>query len=121
MKILSLTWLAAGAALIIWFAIELWQVGYDVYFGVHSGAFKAILIAMGFSSLCIIGALGLMLKRAWGRIIIIIVAIISVFYLLTGGLHDGGVVYAIMVIALSLLSIVSIVMLLKEWDLYISK
>jgi len=110
---LSSIWLATGIALFIWFVVKLWQVGHNSYFGVNSGAFKATLIAAGFSFQFIIGALGLMLKKTWGKIIITGVAGLTVLYLLTGGLFDGGIVYAIIVTGLSLLSIITIVMVLK--------
>ena len=119
MRIINLIWLATGIAIIIWSVSEVWQIGHNSYLGVSSGAFKATLIGAGFSLICIIGALALMLKKAWGKIILLTVATISflyaVAYLLMGGFEDTGRVYASIVAGIFLLSIVTIVMLLKKW------
>jgi len=119
MRILSLIWLVTGIALMISSGIELWQIGHNSYLGVNSGAFKSTLIASGFSFLCTTGALGLMLKKTWGKIIFLAIAIISflysVAYFVMGGFEDTGRFYAIIVAGISLLSIVTIVMLLKKW------
>lgn len=114
MRILGLTWLASGTALFVWFVIKLWQVGNDACFGVDSSAFQAMLIAAGYSSLYIIGASGLILEKTWGKTITILTACVTVLYLVTGGLTDGGITYTIIVISLSVLSIVTITMLLKK-------
>ena len=114
MRILNKIWLVSGVALFLWFLLELWQVGHDSYLGVSSGAFKAQSIAVGYSFLCIVGALGLIKKSAWGKKLILGLACITVLYVLTGGLADGGVVYAVIAAILAGLSIATIVILLKS-------
>ena len=124
MRIVSLVWLFTGIALMIWSVIGLWQVGHNSSLGVNSGAFQATVIAAGFSVLCIIGSLGLMLKKAWGRKLMLWTASISllyaVAYLCFGGIEATGRLYEIIVTGLSLLSIATIIILLrkqkyKEW------
>jgi len=121
MKIISIVWLATGIALMAWSIAELWQIGHNSYLGVNSGAFKSMLISSGFSLVCIIGALGLMVKKAWGQIIILIAAILSIIYavgyLLSGGIEDTGRIYIFNVAALFLLSIATIIVLVKNWRL----
>ena len=121
MRIINLIWLATGIALIIWSVIELWQIGHNSYLGVSSGAFKSTLIGAGFSLICIIGALSLLFRKAWGRVIILIAAIFSIIYavgyLLLGGVEDTGRIYIFNVAALFLLSIATIIVLVKNWRL----
>lgn len=121
MKIVSIIWSATGFALMVWSVVELWQIGHNSYLGVNSGAFKSTLISSGFSLVCIIGALGLMFNKAWGRVIILIVAILSIVYavgyLLLGGIEDTGGIYIFNVAALFLLSIATIIVLVKNWRL----
>jgi|GEM_PF-3435304 len=112
MKKIIIIWMVAGIALLIWSAVELWKIGHNSYLGINSGAFKSNLIAVGFSLLCIIGSTGLRFKKNWGRIIILLVACISllyaVAYLLMGGFEDTGPIYAGVVAGLFLLSIATL-------------
>lgn len=118
MKTIIIVWFVAGLALLIWSANELWQIGNNEYLGINSGAFKATLLGLCFSALCIIGASGLKIKKTWGRLIILSVACLSLFYsaayLLMGGFEDTGPIYAIAVLGVFLLSISSIVILRKK-------
>lgn len=116
MKKIGIIWLVAGAALLIWCLIGMWQIWTNL--GINSGPFLATLIGLCFSILCVIGARGLILKKTWGRKIIISVSCVSVFYsavfLLGGGFEDTSRIYAIAVLALFLLGIINLVIIRKE-------
>ena len=73
-KTVSLIWLFAGIALIIWSAIELFKIGNNPYLGTNSGAFKSTLIGLTFGVICVLGSKGLMKKTNWGRILILVSA-----------------------------------------------
>lgn len=124
MKIVSSIWFISGIALMIWSVVALWRIGNNSYLGVYSGAFKATLISLGFSTLCIFGSAGLMFKKNWGRILILlassIVLLYTAAYLLLGGFEDTGIIYAVIVAALVFLSISSLIIVskkrtIKEW------
>ncbi len=125
MKKISIIWLVAGGALLIWTVIGLWQIGNNKYLGISSGAFVATLLGLCFCVLCVVGARGLMVKKTWGRKIIVAISYISVIYsavyLLGGGFEDTSSLYAIAVLGLLLLGIISLVMTrkkkFKEWQL----
>ena len=114
MRKLSLIWLATGGGLFMWFVIKLWQISHNSYLGLNSGAFKMTAIAAGLSLLLIIGAIGLFLKKLWGKIIIVILSIVLLLYILTGGLLDGGILYGINLTGVSVLSVVTIVAIFKK-------
>lgn len=123
-KTVSLIWLFAGIALIIWSAIELFKIGNNPYLGTNSGAFKSTLIGLTFGVICVLGSKGLMKKTNWGRILILVSASIvflyGVSYLLMGGFEDTGIIYAVVVSALFLFSIFTVAVLArkkkyKEW------
>ena len=108
----------AGIGLMMWSVIELWRIGHNSYLGIHSGAFKATLIALGFSCFCIFGSAGSILRTNWGRIIILSVAtmtlLYAVAYLLLGGFEDAGPIYAAGVFGLLLVSIVTFAVLVRR-------
>ena len=111
-------WFLAGTALILWSALELWQIGNNSYLGTNSGAFKVTLISLTYSLLCILGSIGLMNNKNWGRIMIILVSSISILYamayLLMGGFEDTGLIYLIDIAGLLILSVLSMTILLKK-------
>lgn len=126
MKTISLCWLLAGIALMIWSTIELWKIGNNIYLGIGSGAFQATLESLTFGCICILGASGLMKKKQWGRILIILTSslmmLYSAAYLLMGGFEDTGPIYAVAVFGLFLLSIATFAIAarknkFKEWQL----
>ena len=102
----------------MWSAIELWQIATNSYLGVHSGAFKATLISLIFSCLCVLGATGFMRNMNWGRILLLLVSSImllySAAYIFMGGFEDTGRIYAIIVACLCFFSVSSILLLRKN-------
>lgn len=121
MKIISIIWLVTGIVLMACAVTELLQIANNTSLGINSGAFKATLFVIAFSLTCIIGSLGLMRQKAWGRLIILISAILSViytaFYFLLGGVEDTGSIYMLNVAALFILGIASIISIVKDWTL----
>ncbi len=118
MKRISIIWFAVAIVLLVWSLIGLWEIAHNPHSGINNSTFKATLLGVGFSSLCIIGSVGLMLKKNWGRIIIILSASLSllyaVAYLLMGGYDDTGPIYASAVAGILLLSFASFVILAKR-------
>jgi hypothetical protein len=117
-KIVSSIWLVVGITLMMWSAIELWQIAINSYLGADSGAFKATLISLVFSCLCIFGATGVMKNMNWGRSLLLLVSSITILYgaayLLMGGFEDTSAIYAITVSSLSFLGGTSIWMLYRK-------
>jgi hypothetical protein len=126
MRTISSSWLFSGVALMIWSTIELWQIGNNLYLGIGSGAFQTTLESLAVSCTCILGAYGLMKRKQWGRILIILTSslmtLYAAAYLLMGGFEDTGPIYAVAVFGLFLLSIVTFAIAarknkFKEWQL----
>lgn len=117
-RIIGLSWLIAGVMLLIWAGFELWEIGHNIYLGAGSGAFKATLECLAFSVLCILGATGLSQRKRWGRILIILTAIIvflyAAAYLFMGGFEDTGTTYAAIVTGLFLLSLWTFLVLARR-------
>ena len=117
-RIVSLTWLLAGLALLLWSVIELWRIAHNTYLGINSGAFKATLESLTFSAICILGSAGLMNNKKWGRILIILTSTVTLLYaaayLVLGGIEDTGLIYAVTVAGLFLLSVVSLFILARR-------
>jgi len=107
--------LFVGIALMLWSVNELWQIGTNSYLGLGSGAFKVTLISVSYSLLCIVGSLGLLFKKIWGKIIILSAAGISVLYTVTyflmGGFNYTGPIYAVNVSGLSVLSVATFIII----------
>lgn len=108
-KVVAMIWLIAGIALLIQATIALWRIAKNPYTGLHSGAFKAALIVIGFSLLCILGSIGSLLKQNWGQILVYVSAIIilvyAASYVLLGGYDDTGPFYAFIVAGFTILSL----------------
>lgn len=113
-----------AVALVIWSSIELWRIGHNM--GIHNGPFRSTIFGLAFGCISIAGTVGTLLKANWGRIFILFLSALSalyaVAYLLLGGFEDTGLLYAIAVSGLFLLSIATLAILgkkdkFKQWQL----
>jgi hypothetical protein len=112
----SLIWLPTGIALMVLSVIDFLLV--LALSGINDGGFSETLISAGFSILCIMGSLCLMFKKAWGKILLLLAAgisfLYSVQYILFGDIEITGGNHALIVAWLTILSIVTIIVLLRK-------
>jgi hypothetical protein len=110
-RFLSLLWILTGLNLGVWSTKWMYQ-SYQ-YFHFISSGFKASMIGLSYAMLAIIAAIGVLLRKRWGRFLLNAVSVLGILYvimfMLLQGYLDRSLLYSIGVITLCVVSIFSLI------------